>query len=62
LEQDALVKMGKRLGKGEGGKTAKPDGTANPTKKFRRDKKTGRWKYIDPHTGQPKLKPPGFEP
>ena len=51
-------------GKGERGKTAKPDGTDNPFKKMRPDPDDpSKVIYKDPHTGKPvqKAKPPGFD-
>ena len=51
-------------GKGERGKTAKPDGTDNPFKKMKPDPDDpSKVIYRDPHTGQPvrKAKPPGFD-
>jgi hypothetical protein len=47
--------------KGERGRTAKPEGTDNPSKKFRYDEKSKRWWYKD-QNGKKILKPPGYEP
>lgn len=51
-------------GKGERGKTAKPDGTNDPFKKMRPDPDNpGKVLYRDPHTGKDvrKPKPPEFD-
>jgi RHS repeat-associated protein len=45
----------------ERGRTAKPDGTSNPDKKFKYNEKTGRWEYKDKN-GKTLVKPPGFVP
>lgn len=58
---DPLFDLVFNQGKGERGRTAKPEGTMNPGKKFRWDEKSGRWKYKDAN-GKWKLKPPGFTP
>ena len=47
--------------KGERNKTARPDGTNNPNKHFRK-RPDGRWEYIDPHSGKKKLKPRNWTP
>jgi hypothetical protein len=48
--------------KGERGATARPDGTPKPMKKFRYNKKKGRWQYKNPHTGKWMDKPPNWKP
>jgi hypothetical protein len=47
--------------KGERGRTAKPEGTKNPDKKFRKDPVTGRYKFRGPD-GKWRVKPPGWVP
>jgi RHS repeat-associated protein len=48
-------------GKGERGRTAKPDGTPDPTKHGRWDEARKRWKIKDPN-GKWIEKPPGWQP
>jgi hypothetical protein len=55
----ALDMAGRR---GERGYTAKPQGTPTPNKKYKWNKKTGRWEYKDPLTGKKIVKPEGFDP
>ena len=47
--------------RGERNRTARPDGGPNPNKKFRENKKTGRWEYKD-QNGKTVRKPPGWKP
>ena len=50
-------------GQGERGRAAKPSGTPTPGKGVRPARgQPGRWEQKDPHTGQWKLKPPGWLP
>ena len=52
----------KGRGKGERGRTRKPEGTPNPDKHTRWNDRTGNYEVKDPHTGKWKPKPPNWTP